>query len=145
MSAKIKSIASPIKPSGEKKKGPDFKWLIGVWKNLSTENTFEAWKLDESNNLAGHGYKLIKGEKVISEYIKIITTKDGSFYESKLPQYEDSISFRILTNADFSFVCENPEYDFPKRISYELNGYDKLVSQIMGSKKKIVFQFTKVE
>jgi len=140
LSAKVKSIFK----IEEKKQAGKFDWLVGSWENTHTQNTYEDWELDQQNELLGYGYKLVKGEKVISEYIRIFSSNGNYYYESKLPNNEEPIVFKIINLDECGFVCENSDYDFPKKIIYILDGYDSLNTQLSSNKRKINFTFKKV-
>ena len=142
MSAKIRSISNT---KNSKEEGPDFDWLIGVWENNQTSNTYEEWHWDEDKQLEGLGYRLVQGEKVVSEHIRIFQRDDEFIYEAKLPNHDDPIAFRIVRITEGGFTCENIDYDFPKKISYELNGYDILHTQLSSSKRHLKFDFRKVQ
>jgi len=123
-----------------------FDWLLGVWENLQTKNTFEEWKRGEEGVLLnGLGFKAIKEDRVVSEYISIKEEGDTIIYEARLPHSSDLIPFTMIQIREGGFFCENSDYDFPKRISYELEGYDKLTVVLYGSRKKVEFKFIKVK
>lgn len=138
--SKIKPIKRP------KNKNPDshFSWLIGTWKNEKTKDTYEEWKMDDQNEIVGNGFKLVKDEKVISENIRIFSQNDDYFYEATLPHSEQPVSFKIISISEFGFVCENNQYDFPKKISYLLNGYNQLEVKLLGFNRNLNFTFEKI-
>ena len=123
-----------------------FDWLLGVWENLETKNTFEEWRRGEEGALLiGLGFKAIKEDRVVSEYINIKDVDKTIVYEARLPHSTDMIPFTMIQVHEGGFFCENPDYDFPKRISYELEGYDMLTVVLYGTRKKIEFKFKKVK
>ena len=139
LAAKIRSI------SRKKTKKNQFDWLIGTWKNTGAANTYEEWIIDENMVPVGKGYKLEGGEKIISEDIRIIKNGEHFYYEAKLAFNENPILFEIVNISDCGFVCENYDYEFPKRISYELIGFDSLDTKLIGHHRSLKFTFQKVE
>ncbi len=139
LTAKIRSI------SRKKTKKNQFDWLIGTWKNTGAANTYEDWVLGEDMFPVGRGYKMEEGEKIISEDIRIIKNGDHFYYEAKLPFNETPIIFKIVNISECGFVCENYDYEFPKRISYELIGFDLLDTRLIGHHRSLNFKFNKLE
>lgn len=45
--------------------------------------------------------------------------------------------------TDDSFVCENPQHDFPKKITYKLTG-NHIYTTISGNGKTIPYNFVRV-
>lgn len=122
-----------------------FEWLIGTWKNSRTENTYEMWTKSKDGGVEGIGYKLEEEDKNILERIYIRKEEDAYLYISELPQESVTIQFEITHIGEFGFICENPHHDFPKKISYELNGYDTLNAELSGLGKSLFFAFKKVD
>ncbi len=139
LAAKIRSI------SRKKTKKNQFDWLIGTWKNTGAANTYEKWVIDKDMVPVGMGYKLEGGEKIISEDIRIIKNGEHFYYEAKLPFNENPIIFKIVNISECGFICENYDYEFPKRISYELIGFDSLDTKLIGHHRSLKFTFHKLE
>jgi hypothetical protein len=139
LAGKIRTINNPVKEDQT-----SFDWLIGLWENAKTKNSFEEWKKGDENSLVlGQGFRTIKDDRIISEYIQIKKDGDRFIYEARLPHLGDHVPFQLIQINEGGFVCENPDFDFPKRISYELEGYDTLTVHLFGARKKVVFKFKK--
>lgn len=141
MAGKIRTINKP-----ESQPQKNFDWLIGLWENEKTQNSFEEWKKGDSDSLvSGQGFRKIKEDRIISEYIQIRSEGNKYVYEARLPHSGDHVPFDIIQINEGGFICENDSYDFPKRISYELEGYDTLRVNLFGARKKVVFTFKKAK
>ena len=66
---------------------------------------------------------------------------DGKFYYvAEVSHNPDPTYFEMTSISDNGFICENPDHDFPKKITYKLeNGV--LIATISGNGKEIAFVF----
>lgn len=113
---------------------------------MNTKNTFEEWKEgDDGSIVSGIGFKIFKDDRIVSEYINIRQRKDQIIYEARLPHSAEMVEFNMIQVRDGGFFCENSDFDFPKRISYELEGYETLHVILFGTRRKVEFKFRKVK
>ncbi len=122
----------------------EFKWLIGTWRGTSDKHSFEVWKID-GNSLSGESYSMKGGSKKISEKIQIVKKGNDFYYIPDIDGPQGPIEFKITSINEYGFVAENPDHDFPKKISYQGIDPTQLVAKIEGSKKTIEFWFDKIE
>lgn len=119
-------------------KKPSF--LIGNWKRLNDKvgsQTFETW----NTNLTGFGYTKKNGKTTFSEKLSIETIKD-TLYLKVTGVNKNPTFFKFTNQTDTSFVCENPQNDFPKKIKYYLE--DKLLKATISSDDfRVDFIFTR--
>ena len=64
-------------------------------------------------NLIGMGYTMKGNKRSFQETLSIITIKDTLYLEVKNIN-EQPTFFKFTSQTDTSFVCENPENEFPK-------------------------------
>ena len=131
----------------------DFKkldWLVGTWSCTNTkpnQSAHEHWEKISPQEFRGFGVTLQGADTVFIEKLHIVI-KDGNIvYVADVPENQKLIYFKLteVTNVEVTnvgFVCENPEHDFPKKITYQLNG-NKLKAQISGGGKMIDYLFEK--
>lgn len=115
-----------------------FDWLLGSWQreDLPPNRTaFESWETS-GEAMAGIGISLNGLDTTFVERLHIMS-KDGNYYyvadviENKAPTY-----FKMTEISSTSFVAENPQHDFPKRITYSRDGQTLYAEISDGSKAK---------
>ena len=117
-------------------------FLIGEWKRLDDKpgnQTYETW----NSNLAGMGYTITDAKKSFQETLAIITIKDTLYLEVRGVNEKPTL-FKFTEQTDSSFVCENQQNKFPKRITYFLE--NKQLKAIVSSDDfRIDFVFDKIK
>lgn len=112
-----------------------FGWLNGQWAMPEKEGTItEEWKPVNDSLMEGRS-DLVKGDSVIPfETIRIFRKDTVFYYEAKAAgqNKEQPVAFTITSFSDTGFVAENPQHDFPKRISYTLVNKDSIHAFIDG-------------
>lgn len=96
-------------------------WIADSWVSAAGETTsYEEWKVINDDLFEG-GSKTIKDGKVIfSESLKIENTAEGIFYVADVAHNPAPVKFNLVNVTDTSAVFENPDHDFPKKITYLL-------------------------
>jgi hypothetical protein len=115
-----------------KTENPTFKKLYaleGTWK-MSTRRgaIYEEWKKMDDNYLQNKGYMIKGNDTIINERVALRNTREGIFYTSTVEDQNNKqpIAFKMTGSENNSFVFENPQHDFPKRIVYKLITADSL-------------------
>ena len=119
------------------------KWLAGNWtrtNNKQGQTGEETWKITSSSKLTGKSFTLKGTDTVFIEHTTLQVKANGIFYIVIAPGDPKPTSFKITSLTDNSFVCENPEHDFPKKITYQLKG-NHIKATISGDGKSIDFFF----
>ena len=64
----------------------------------------------------------------------LIKLENGKLIFTATPSGQQTASFTSTSVTDTSFVVENPQHDFPQRISYHRRGAgaDSLIAQVEG-------------
>lgn len=122
---------------------PDF--LVGTWK-MEESDHFEQWTRLNDQQMKGVSYKLANGEMQVTEYLEILK-KDGHLtYSATVPGQNsgETVVFSAIA-TDSIYVFENAAHDFPKYISYRLNGKNKMTARIGDGNKELEFNFTSSE
>jgi len=129
-----------------------FKWLNGSWTMTEKDGIVtEQWKHVNDSLMEGNS-DFVKGDSVIPfETIKIYKKDTSFYYEAKAAGQNNElpVGFRITTISDSAFAAENPEHDFPKRITYRLITKDSIHAFIDGGpsmpEKKSDFYYSRVK
>lgn len=112
-----------------------FSWLNGQWAMPEKEGTItEEWKSVNDSLMEGKS-DFVKGDSVIPfETIRIFRKDTVFYYEAKAAgqNNEQPVAFKFTSFSDTGFVAENPQHDFPKRISYTLVNKDSIHAFIDG-------------
>jgi len=126
----------------------DFKkldWLEGTWIRTNTKpgrSAHEKWQKISSSEWSGLGVNMIGSDTAFVEKLKLLIKDENIYYVADIAENKEPVYFRFTTITDNSFVCENPQHDFPKTISYQNNG-DKIKATISGDGKSIDYLFEK--
>ena len=111
----------------------EFGWLVGTWQETGKSN-FEVWALSD-NELRAESYELRPdGSKKVSERIRLIRKGSDFLYVPDVPHNKGPVEFKITSFDASGFVAENPEHDFPKKITYQIDGMKMQATISHGSK-----------
>jgi Domain of unknown function (DUF6265) len=113
-----------------------FKWVLGDWKMERKSGVLtESWKEVNDSSYEGKSYITSKaGENKMLEEMQLIYRQKKYHFISAVPgqNKELPVSFLINTISSGHFLAENPEHDFPRRISYQFMKPDSLHAWIDG-------------
>lgn len=117
---------------------PDF--ILGNWTRLNDaegKTTYEIWNSD----FTGIGFTMQNKDTVFKEILSIVEL-DGKLVYKVEGVNEEHTLFTFTQQSKNSFVCENPDNEFPKVIEYVLED-DQLNAVISAGKDSIEFIFEK--
>jgi hypothetical protein len=120
-------------------------WLRGDWVRTNQKpgrSGFETWKSTGPTTMIGRGVTLKGSDTTFIEKIRIESRDGKIFYVADVPENRSEVWFEFTELTETGFVCENPKHDFPKKISYSVNGVN-LKATISGDGKSIDYLFTK--
>ena len=117
-------------------------WLFGKWERVNEKpdkSTFDFWNKD----LTGIGFTLKESDTIFKEIMSIVNIKDA--LHLKIEGVNESPTlFKFTQQTDSSFVCENQENEFPKKICYYLDK-QQLKCKISNEEFSVDFIFNKTE
>ncbi len=123
-------------------------WFLGRWENKTPEGTFsEEWKIENDSVFFGESHYVVKNDTIFSETVKLIQSKNTLLYIVTTippPNGVKPVTFKLISSTADYLVFENPEHDFPKKISYQLVTKDSLYAEISGDGKSQGFPFKKI-
>lgn len=120
----------------------NFDWLLGKWTRVNDKPgnaTFENWSKKSSLEYIGLGCTLAEKDTVFKEHMRLYKNKSQWVFEV-VGVNPKPTNFLVTNISTDSFVCENPENDFPKKIKYFKQG-KSLIAHISAETQKIEFQF----
>lgn len=126
----------------------DFKklnWLEGTWNRTNVKpgkSGHERWVKVSDTEWRGWGVSMTGKDTSFVEKLKVVIKDGGIYYVADVPQNNQAVYFKFTELTDHTFVCENPDHDFPKKISYRLEG-NKIKATISGDGKSMDYLFDK--
>jgi hypothetical protein len=117
-------------------------WLTGIWNRTNAKpgrSGVEIWKKKSADEFVGKGINLRGTDTVFVEKLKIIVKEGAVFYVADVPENKEPVLFKATSVTASSVVFENPQHDFPKKITYELDG--KKLKAVSGGGNSMEFWF----
>ena len=121
-------------------KKPD--WLVGKWvrtNNEANKKTYEYWNA----NHTGLGFTLQEQDTVFVERMSIVANKNDTYLQvvgiGEMPTL-----FEFTDQDENSFIVENNQNQFPKKITY-FNEKDTLKAVISNDEFAVDFSFVKLK
>ncbi len=124
------------------------KWLEGSWVRTNGDQaniTYEQWNSTSEDEFAGLGFtiqidsNIFRPDTIFMERMRILAINDTLNLEIKGVNEVPTL-FEFIAQTDTSFICVNPENDFPKKISYTLSE-EHITAVISGPGQDITFLF----
>lgn len=91
-------------------------WLIGHWDRMNMQppqTAFETWNRESPVKFSGRGVTLQEQDTVFVETLGLVIRDKKLYYVAEVSHNEEPVSFELTQVTDSSFVCENPDHDFP--------------------------------
>lgn len=113
-------------------------FLFGKWKRVNNKPdkiTYEYWNED----FTGLGYTLKDKDTIFKEVLSVVSIRDTLFYKVVGVNPKPTL-FKFKSQTSSSFVCENPDNEFPKKIKYTLKN-DTLKARVSNPDFGIDFVF----
>jgi len=124
-------------------------WLVGTWRGESEKATsYESWERIGDRKMKGSGFRVVKGDTVFSEILRLELVGDKVFYIADVEHNRREVAFRLVKVNRSEAQFENLLHDFPKRIVYLRKPSGDLHVYIEGEARKenrVDFHFKRVE
>ena len=120
-------------------------WLQGEWNRVNAKqgrSGHERWTKITDTELKGWGVTMKGADTAFVEKLKLVVKDSHIFYVADTPGNKEPVYFTLTSLTDNSFECENPAHDFPKKITYRLEG-NSIKATISGNGKSIDYHFEK--
>lgn len=118
---------------------------MGKWQRTNDEEnkkTYEHWQKVSDSLYLGLGFTLQQKDTVWKENVQLILKDSMWSYDVFMAGNPNPTSFLFTHIIDSSFVCENAQNEFPKKIAYTLKG-DTMRATISGGGPEILYLFVK--
>jgi hypothetical protein len=110
-------------------------WLTGAWVagNVGEPRTEEHWIPPSGGSMIGVNRTTMEGRTVFFEYLRIERAEDGGLVYLASPKgRQPATPFRMVDSSPGRVIFENPDHDYPQRITYRRKGETRLVMRIEG-------------
>lgn len=120
-------------------------WLTGTWNRTNAgagKSGYETWTKVSDVKLTGKGVSL-EGKKVVFvENLEFIVVGNDIFYTVVITGEKKPMYFKLTALSNDGFTCENPQHDFPKKITYQRNG-NTVKAVISGNGQSVDYIFVR--
>ncbi len=121
-------------------------WLNGTWNQTNITKPgkalVERWTKSGDYEIRGQATTTQNGDTVYVEHTTLLIKDNSIYYVADVPQNRQPVYFKLISINANGFACENPEHDFPKKITYELTG-SQLKATISGNGKSFDYLYVK--
>jgi len=110
-------------------------WLIGQWQNNSNGgHGTETWEKENDSTYSATSYFVVDKDTVSSEKIKLVQSGKDVFYIPTVRDQnsEQPVKFKMTSNQNGLLVFENPNHDFPQKITYLRISEEVIKAEISG-------------
>ena len=117
----------------------------GTWK-IENKQSYEVWEKENATTFKGYSYKIIDGNEVIQEYLKIEFRDNQLFYTAKVLNQNNQKEIEFILNPSIKgkLSFENLKHDFPKKIQYKKLNFNQILVEVLGvNDKGFSFKMTK--
>ena len=123
-------------------------WLVGHWTNSTQERqSHENWTRENDSTLKAHSFTIVDNDTVFAERVSIQQNGEELYFTAIAYDQNDNqpVAFKMIASEKGVFTFENPDHDFPTRISYSNPVKDSIHAWIEGSvegqARKVDFYF----
>jgi hypothetical protein len=138
------ALALVLAPSAALAETPDLGWMSGHWRSTEDGVVSEEFWTDAAGGLMlGANRTVSDGRAVAFEHMRIYTPLPGSEAATVYcaqPGGTPATCFALVSWEDGRAQFENPDHDFPQRITYSREG-DRLTATISDMADTQVMQF----
>ncbi len=108
-----------------KQKFKKLEWLVGKWNRTNAkpgQSGYETWLKVSDSKMSGKGVTLKGTQVIFLENLEFISKGNDIYYTVVVTGEKEPVYFTLTSISSEGFTCENPDHDFPKKITYSHNG-----------------------
>ena len=110
-------------------------WMAGCWAPEKGEpGSVEHWLAPAGGTMLGVSRTVKNGQTREFEFMQLRVNAEGKLVLIALPSGQKETTFVATSIGEHSVTFENPQHDFPQKVSYRLDSSDRLVGRIEGTR-----------
>jgi hypothetical protein len=111
------------------------RWMAGCWAPEKGEaGSVEHWLQPAGGIMLGVSRTVKNGKTVEFEFMQLRLNAAGKLVFIALPSGQKEATFVASSIGERSVTFENPQHDFPQKVSYRLEPGDRLIGRIEGTR-----------
>lgn len=120
----------------------DIAWLTGHWRlEQRGETVEERWTEPAGGAMLAVARTVKDGRMTAFEFLRIVE-REGTLVYIAQPDGRPAVEFRLAAVSGTSARFENPAHDFPKVITYTLQGEGSLQAVVSDGTRQLTFFFS---
>jgi len=125
------------------------RWLVGTWHGETRNGGqfYETWVVAKDGSMHGSGFRVLKGDTVFGEGLRIEKRDRDLYYVAAVNENAAPAEFKMTAQRSFKTIFENPEHDFPQRITYQRrkDGSLYVTAELLDGGRKLEFFMKRVK
>lgn len=110
-------------------------WMAGCWaQETGDAGSVEHWLPPAGGTMFGVSRTVKNGRTVEFEFMQLRMNAEGKLVFIALPSGQKEVTFVAANVGKDSVTFENPQHDFPQKVSYRLESGDRLIGRIEGTR-----------
>jgi hypothetical protein len=110
-------------------------WMAGCWApEKGDAGSVEHWLPAAGGTMLGVSRTVKNGQTVEFEFMQLRVNAEGKLVFIALPSGQKEATFVASSVGKDSVTFENPQHDFPQKVSYRLESGDRLIGRIEGNR-----------
>jgi hypothetical protein len=147
-------VAADPKPAAQMKAAVainQLEWLAGHWRMEKAGRVIdEQWMAPVGGLMLGMSRTVVRGKVSEHEFMQIREGPGGALFYIAQPSGQKEAAFQGVSLSGNAVIFENPQHDFPRRISYTLQPDGSLLASIEGpdangQTRRIDFSYTRIQ
>src|ERR1041384_3714888 len=127
----------------------DISWISGDWQTApgGRAQIEEHWTQSAGASMMGMSRTVVGDKTIEFEYLRIEQRADGIYYVAHPKGRCPGTDFKLTRASATEVVFENPQHDFPKRITYRKGTDDSLTATVDGGEgtKAITYAYRRMK
>jgi hypothetical protein len=109
------------------------RWLVGEWSTVGEgRQVQETWTVVSPDTFEGFGaVRSPETAKIsVTETLRLVAMSGGVYFIAKVSENDLPVPFAMTSCGNNFAVFENPLHDSPKRITYRLDGHNRMTVSV---------------
>ncbi len=124
-----------------------YEWLLGSWQMAQPQRgrvLYETWQRQAHDVFTATAFAVNQqGDTTSVERLMLRRFVDGIYLTAEVAHNNKPIEFKLTSTNNQHLVFENPRHDFPKTITYQRVGPNKILATAIGDNNKIEYKYNR--